>query len=299
MLRSLLLVAACMAAPLTTAHAFNCARVSTQSGSEGASLAWFERTIPFTLFASGTSDVPGDAELDVLRESFAVWANVEVGPTDECGLATDVDLVFVETALSNVDRVGYDFLNPAASENLLIFRDSGWNSAENNVIALTTTTYDPVTGEILDADIEFNSTVFDFTITDAPVGMDLKNTAVHEIGHFLGLGHTSSAFPRATMAARAVPGETEKRDLACDDAEAIVFKYPAGGENGYCSPPVPTCGSCAPPGIADTEAIVRIRKQSADGDLGGGCAAANASWLAVLGVALVRRRQSSLASIQL
>ncbi len=296
MLRNLFAIAVCLTAPVATAHAFNCARVSTQGGAEGASLAWFGRTIPFTLFAAGTSDVPGDDELQVLRDAFAVWANVEVGPTDDCGLTAGVDLVFVETALSSIDRVGYDFLDPEATENLLIFRDDGWDSAENNVIALTTTTYDPVTGEILDADIEFNSAVFDFTISDTAIGMDLKNTAVHEIGHFLGLGHTSSAFPHATMAARAVPGETEKRDLACDDAEAITFKYPAGAANGYCSPPVPTCGSCAPPEVADTEAIVRVRKQSADGDLGAGCAAAGVSWLAVLGVALLltsRSRPSS------
>ncbi|MEZ0310191.1 MAG: matrixin family metalloprotease [Myxococcota bacterium] len=296
MLRSvgLLLVAAgCMATP-GVARAFNCARVNTTSGVEGASLAWFSRTIAFTLFAAGTEDIPGDAERDVLRASFAVWAGLELGAdAPDCGLTTDVDLAFVETALSTTDRVGYDYFDPAATENLLIFRDSGWNSAENNVIALTTTTYDPVSGEILDADIEFNSTVFDFTIADDDVSMDLKNTAVHEIGHFLGLAHTSSAFPRATMAARAVPGETEKRDLACDDAGAVTFKYPADAENGYCSPPTPSCGNCAPPDSATTEAIVRISAQSASGDLGGGCNAVAASWSMLVVVALLLRRRRS------
>ena len=161
---------------------------------------WFSRTIDFTLFAAGTSDIAGADELQVLRDAFATWAAVDTG-SDVCDVGLGVDLTFVETPLSNVDRVGYDFLHPELSENLLVFRDSGWDSAENNVIALTTTTYDAVSGEILDADIEFNSTVFDFTITDTSVGMDLKNTAVHEIGHFLGLAHTSSQFPHATMAA--------------------------------------------------------------------------------------------------
>ena len=286
MLRSLLvlMLAAAWASVPAAAHAFNCARVTTTASASGASLAWFSRTIPFTLFSAGTEDIPGDAERDVLRSSFAVWAGLDLGADAAgCDLASDVDLAFVETAISTTDRIGYDFLNPAASENLLIFRDSGWNSAENNVIALTTTTYDPVSGEILDADIEFNSAVFDFTIGDTGVVMDLKNTAVHEIGHFLGLAHTSSAFPRATMAARAVPGEVEKRDLACDDATAITFKYPAGAPNGYCSPPVASCGNCAPPDTATTEATVRVTAQSANGDLGG-CAALGQSWLALVGL---------------
>ncbi len=296
MLRSAILAliaASCLAAP-TAARAFSCARVNTLGGAEGASLAWFSRTIPFTLFAAGTNDIAGDGERDVLRQSFAVWADLTLGASAAgCDTEPGVDLAFVETAVSTTDRIGYDFLNPAASENLLIFRDSGWNSAENNVIALTTTTYDPVSGEIIDADIEFNSTVFDFTVDDDEVSMDLENTAVHEIGHFLGLAHTSSAFPRATMAARAVPGEIEKRDLDCDDATAIVFKYPAGETNGYCSPPTSSCGNCAPPNIADTEAIVQVTAQSASGDLGGGCVAVLPSWLLLAAVAVVVRRRNS------
>lgn len=256
------------------AYAFVCARVSSGNDDAGASLSWFTRTIPFTLFATGTEDIAGDTELDVLRTSFAAWSELHVeGGADSCGLGSGVDFVFAETAMSTVDRIGYDFLNPEASENLLIFRDSGWNSSDANVIALTTTTYDPVSGQILDADIEFNTEVFAFT-TGEPVIMDLANTAVHEIGHFLGLAHTSSSLPDATMYARAVEGEIKKRDLACDDALGIVFKYPRGEPNGYCSPPTSACGDCAPPEEDNGVPTVRVTAQSADGALANGCAAA-------------------------
>ncbi|MBC7793997.1 MAG: matrixin family metalloprotease [Clostridia bacterium] len=253
------------------AEAFLCARVSTSSDL-GPSLAWFSRDIAFTLHAAGTRDIEGDAEFDVLRASFEAWASVSVpGGTTACGLAALTDLSFRETGMSNIDRVGYDFLHPEASENLLIFRDSGWDVAESNVIALTTTTYDPVHGEILDADIEFNSTVFDFTV-GIPVSMDLANTAVHEVGHFLGLAHTQSENDDATMFARAVPGETKKASLACDDALAIVFKYPAGEANGYCSPPTQTCGNCAPPRDENGTPAVTVIDKSDDGRLQYGCA---------------------------
>lgn len=289
----LTLVAAALLATPSAAKAFNCSRVDLGGGPEGASLAWFTRTIPFTLFAAGTSDIPGDAEFQVLRDSFTVWGDVQVGGgLDTCGIAANpVDLVFTETPLSNVDRVGYDFVNPDLTENLLIFRDAGWDSGEPNIIALTTTTYDPVSGEILDADIEFNSAVFQFTIGD-PVNIDLANTAVHEIGHFLGLAHTTVL--GATMSATATPGEIYKRDLHCDDASGITFKYPRGAPNGYCDPPLPSCGNCAPPGSEPSDLQVRVTGQASNGELSGGCAEAPASWLgfAVVALLLATRRRA-------
>lgn len=262
------------------AHAFLCARTSNGE-SPGASLSWFSREIPFTLYARGTDDIDGTAELDILRASFDAWLDLNV---PGCGIDGTTDLTFNETALGVVDRIGYDFLHPENSENLLIFRDNGWDAADANVIALTTTTYDAVSGQILDADIEFNSTQFDFSVAQ-PSSMDLANTAVHEIGHFLGLAHTQNENVDATMYARAVPGETKKATLACDDATALLFKYPSGEANGYCSPPTQTCGQCAPPRESSTTPIVSVAAEAADGALEGGCAAVEPglwAWLVCL-----------------
>src|SRR5204862_342634 len=67
------------------------------------------------------------------------------------------------------------------------------------------------------------------------------------------------------MFAFAPPGEISKRDLACDDKNAIVFKYPAGGPNGYCTPTA-SCGFCAPPGALQNAPTVSVQ----DTDNGGG-----------------------------
>lgn len=263
---AVLIIAVTAVSSATTAHAFVCSRVLDGEGREsGPSLSWFTREIPFTLHGAGTNDIPRTDEFAVLRASFAVWESVQ-----ECStLGRRTDISFHETPwLSTTDRIGYDFLAPDENENLLIFRDAGWPLPDRNIIALTTTTYKPLTGEIFDADIEFNNAVFAFGIDGDQSKMDLMNVAVHEIGHILGLAHTPVG--GATMEAQGRYGELDKRSLECDDLDGVVFKYPAGASNGYCEEAIASCGYCAPPGQTATTPVVRVTDRD-DGLGGGGC----------------------------
>lgn len=268
LLLSLLLFAICP----REASAYVCSRAVDNNGNEtGASLSWFwrdgGRTLRFLVHENGTEDIDGLGEFNDLRDSFLVWQNLTMEDEGGCdlGAGTDLDFAGVQSSTSLGSEVltaknfaGYDYLNPSQNENLFVFHDNDWPHAGQGslIIALTTLTYNSLTGEILDADIEYNSERFPFTgQSDVQIETDLMNTTVHELGHFLGFGHTAD--DDDTMWPRADTGETKKRTLSCNDAKGVALKYPAdatadstlpnGAErNGYCSPTA-DCGFCAPP----------------------------------------------------
>jgi hypothetical protein len=89
-----------------------------------------------------------------------------------------------------------------------------------NAIALTLVFFDPDNGEIYDVDMELNAGVGRFIhCQDHCVSgeVDLPSTVMHEVGHYLGLGHSDVA--GSTMASHADLGNLDKRTLADDDRE--------------------------------------------------------------------------------
>lgn len=123
-----------------------------------------------------------------------------------------------------------------------------WDSGDN-VIALTTTTYDTRTGRILDADVEFNAAQFKFTTLDSPacprfapnyncVATDVQNTATHELGHSLGLDHTMWRDPstgqNSTMSPSANVGDLDKRVIDSGSRQFICTTYPKGSASRDC-----------------------------------------------------------------
>ncbi|MDP7037913.1 MAG: matrixin family metalloprotease [Myxococcota bacterium] len=287
-----IVVSLCLAFP---AQAYVCSRVPDTTGSEtGPSLSWYTRDLSYSIAAEDLPSADTAVIEEIFASSFAAWSNADSCNEEEGGLT---DLRFeAQTCCSSGTTIGYNFLTPTENENLLIYR-SVWPHPHQagNVIALTTTTYNSLSGEIFDADIEFNDEDFDFTLTDTNPQTDLMNTAVHEIGHVLGLGHTS--VNNATMEADATLGEISKRDLECDDKNAITFKYPANQENDYCELDEINCNAtCTPPGTLDRSVVIDIAGYDDGIAEGVGCNANKKSsiWILLLltiGVILHHRKR--------
>lgn len=170
--------------------------------------------IPFWIQYEGSGDLSFLHE-EALRGGFRAWASIPTADLHFYEQRTDLrDAEFHAGTQSDSDK-----------KALLFYIDEEWEQ-DPFIIAATLVTFE-AGGRIIDADIGFNADLHDFTLHDQPGDdeVDLLSVATHEVGHFLGIGH--SEFEGATMWAR-YEGGIEARSLSDDDAAAITYLYPCG-----------------------------------------------------------------------
>jgi hypothetical protein len=247
------LVAAALAATCSDAY---CRNKTSDTDPLASCLRWPENTtIVWRPNDQGNPETPADTELTGFRNAFASWQTV----LDGCA-----SLKFQEGSKTVRRDVGWSE-SEADPQNLLVFRfkkcdavvPTGTTCTGNGdcansydcweygptALAVTTTSFDKRSGRIWDADIEFNVPSFIFTAVDAPVCpagtcsvncvcTDVQNTVTHEIGHMLGLAHTTRL--GSTMAARADPGEMSKRTIDLGTQSFACDVYPKGQPSKSC-----------------------------------------------------------------
>jgi matrixin len=115
----------------------------------------------------------------------------------------------------------------------------------DRVLASTSFLVDASTGALLESDIFFNSAMPWSVSPGGDAGrFDVESIALHEIGHFSGLGHSAlgetelrAGGGRVVLSSEAVmfpiaftPGSTAGRRLKADDIAGISDLYPADGD---------------------------------------------------------------------
>ena len=261
------------AAALVTAATVPYVRSRTTRDSQdgGHCLGWPAGTVEFRENVNGAPGT-GDAGFAAMERSLATWE----AQMEACG-----NLMLRMGPRTTTRVTGFNSANGASNENVLLFRtqlcsqvvQSGdaclaqdncgnvhdcWDFAAGT-LAVTTTTYNPRTGKMYDADLEMNATVHLFTTVDSPpcgnidaptcVSTDVQNTVTHELGHALGLAHSPD--PRSTMFAGAERGETSKRVLDDGSMEFVCTAYHSGGPTLDCDG-TPIDLSDDPPSCAST-----------------------------------------------
>lgn len=211
LLPTLTVVAALLAAT-TAAHAYS---VSLTGGSTGQIVRWKQASVGYWLNPSCSADLNPTVCLDELRKSFAAW-------NTSCAA-----LKFVEQGPSSSTKlvpVGYS----TNGKNELAFIENSVWSFGSYVLAVTS----PVSygdGAIFEADIAFNGYLQTWKSSGATYSTDVRNVAVHEIGHLFGLMHVLGGYnPNnpPTMAPSADPF-MKTRTPDADDLAGFCFLYPA------------------------------------------------------------------------
>lgn len=195
-----------------------------QVGSRLVPVKWSRLPIRYFVNDRGSTGVTSAQFRDATARAFTTWQNVA-------------------TAAASAQFVGFTLAEPDEEDGQ---NTMGFLSRPDLERILGTTSYliDDTTGEILEADIFFNS-AFSWSVASAGESgkFDLESVILHETGHLFGLGHSAlgetelqAGGGRRVIAAESVmfpiafsPGNISDRTPRGDDIAGLSEIYPKAG----------------------------------------------------------------------
>lgn len=192
------------------------AHVRLINSSNGAPLYWTDPTqVGIVIQSTGSDDLPDGSHQTALRNAIHEWNR-----------ASGTSAVLVEDT-SPAQQARTDWASDDI--HLILFDEnnsSGYFPPGSSTVALTPVWFYS-DGRIVDADVLFNGSSFQFTTSGQPGRFDVQDVATHELGHLLGLDHTG--WGGGTMYPYVDPTVILHRSLSSDEVHGLRAAYPAGG----------------------------------------------------------------------
>lgn len=243
---------------------------------------WPQSCVPLTAYPADLTDMPVSEALQAALGAAEAW-----GPNENVCSYLEIQLY---TSMEKAPNARYDQRNSLIfrQDSWCRWDDpAGTCTYDPAALAITSVFVTP-DGKIRDGDIEVNARYFVWTdvLTDpsAQGKQDLQNALTHEMGHLIGLDHSciqdggstvdqydhqlvdntgapvplcrnaDQAVKDSTMFPSATPGDTTKRTLSVDDAQAVCDMYPVAQDPKVCPGPNPPASSGCSTGASDVPA---------------------------------------------
>jgi MYXO-CTERM domain-containing protein len=223
--------------------------MTTQGGAQVGNLPCVEKGAPFIWndpCPSYALDYRGSVWMDFEDVQAAVDASFDTWEQADCG-GSGPGLSFTGLRSSTCQRAEYN--TSGGNVNTIAFLDPFQDPCRDVAysafaFAVTIVWHNTSTGEIFDADMMINDVFATGRAAGGPYAncpdtgcegtdADLASIVTHEIGHFIGIGH--SEVDDATMFASAARTSIEKRTLDPDDIDAVCNIYPPGTLDESCN----------------------------------------------------------------